>query len=532
MVALPKLRRKKSGAQPDDPIDSLIPTASDAVEAEAKGKKRTGRGRTKRVLLLDGRHTTKVAVRGNRVLSVDPVDHKSAEIAESAAKKAAKGNTAVIWHSHGQAFIRDDKLEEGLNPKAKQVQMLDRQIEMFTGSVPAAMWENTDGFFSCIGLNADRSSRWVHGKVHPGAFAVLTDQDGAWVRIGWDSTDMTLVSGGEVVSWEHLGDGIEGIHSRLSNLISEGARAAEQHEKIRSEHNDEIAQRVHVAIGEWQQSGWSVPQIILHGPGAESPDEMRRVLTRHTGLIVTEPSAVLRKWTYLAPGSSWLPAALAAVENDLPKLIIGNKIAAMKLLLQRARLWGSVALAVLVVAGMWWKSASDGQAIQDRVAAADARKAAAEQKIAADEAASSDLAASDVRQSILSEIGAFGPPAQTEETTGAVLIPDWEALFDFWEVWVPLGQVEPEGITPDKGEWTLTVADPGTKISGHLEMRYLLDEWVEAVWGHCARGTVGADIALDDREVMPLTMTLKPIEGCDPNAPPDSEETAEEGETQ
>ncbi len=520
---MPILRGKQKTGAENDVFGDLLPQSAEAEpESETDGKTRSGR--KKRVVQVDGRRTCIVQVEGYQVVSVDEEEHADESAArERARKEAKKRGTFLIWHSRDLLSMRTTAPPEQMHPKARAAWTLQKQVEVFgENALALSIPSDTENVLWVASSDESKEVAWADNKAIPGPLAVHSgaDGEGAWLRIGWDSVDMTLVENDSLVAWKRVGNGIDDLDNRLSSLVAEGQREYDQQVAARKDFNTSIASEVDKCISEWQAAGWKVPLIWLHGPGAESSNEVKDSIKQRCGVFCTEPVSVFQEWEYLPAGSSWVPAALSAITASEPATW---RKASSVMRLERIKSFsakaGVAAAAVGIIAALWWKSSSDGSNVAERIAIAQERQAAAEQIIQANNSfISPESAELDSQASVLAEIGV--QDAAPSDEAANELIPDWEALFDFWEVWAAAGQVEPVGFSPDTGTWSLPITDSGDGIAGNLAMRELLDAWLPNVWGHCARGVGGSDIALDENNRTSLTVEVSVREGCDPSAPP------------
>ena len=499
-----------------------------------------GRGASKRtVVLLDGDRTVLVTAKGRTILSAEETKHESAEAAAASARKAA-GRSFVVWHSERQSFTLSDPPEMELHAKAEPVWLLKVQESIFKRSEPAACIPAADGRRGWLALTSPNRPKWADGGAVPGGFAV-GKEDGAWLRVGWDVAEISLVVDEAVVGWEHLGDGITALERQLEAMVPTGRRGADNQRAMTSEYHKRLLESVDAALALWQRQGLSARRIWVHGPGVEAPQELSQSLSKGTGLSVSVPE--FGGWEHPPANHSWLTSAIAAMEGDLPVWRSADSIRNAQRRKKMMMRVGAAAAAALVLGGMWYLSASEGSKISERISAAEAKEAAAQARIAENQALVESESESEAGRQLAAMTGmeaALGRAQGLKTVDGAVPdearaaslfsdLAEWEALFEFWELWfyAPKGQSNlyeptdgsiavdsPLNFSLSGGEWRFSFPGSGKSVEGNLILRELLDMWAVAVWGDCAT-TVGGPTALVNSDgLSDLNVTIEPVQAC------------------
>ena len=500
------------------------------------------RGRSKQVVvLLDGDRTVVVKAKGQTIVSAEEVKHESPEVAAASAKKSA-GRRPVVWHSGRQSFTLSDAPEMALHAKAEAVWALGIQQSIFKSSDPAASVPLADGRRGWLALTSPNRPKWADGGAVPGGFAV-GKEDGAWLRVGWDAAEMSLVADGAVVGWDHLGDGIAVLEHQLDAMVPTGRRGADSQRALASEYHRQLLVSVDAALSFWQQNGLSARRIWLHGPGTEAPQELMQSLSTGTGLPVLAPE--LEGWEYPPTNHSWLTSAIAALEGDLPVWRSADRMRKTQQRKKVAKRLGIATAAALVFGGMWFMSVSEGSKIDDRIKDAVAREEAAQARSAANQAlvesdaeleAAKKLAEMAEMETALRRAqgleAAEGVLQDGDEVRAAALfsgMADWEALFEFWEMWfyAPTGRsdlyesgddsialVSPLGFSLSGDEWAFTFPGSGKSVDGNLALRETMDRWAAHVWGDCATTVSGPGVSVNSDGLSDLTVAIEPVMPC------------------
>lgn len=522
-------RSKKEFAKPKSNM-----SRSERISARSGGSKRT-------VVLLDGDRTVVVTAKGRTIVSAEETKHEDAEAAVSSARKMAN-RRPVVWHSERQSFSLSDKPEMEMHAKAEAVWVMGIQDSAFKSSDPAASVTADDGRRGWLALTSPKQPKWADGGAIPGGFAV-GKEEGAWLRVGWDVTEISLVSGGGIIGWEHLGDGITALQRQLDEMVPTGRRGATNQRALASEYHRRLQRSVDAALSLWQQQGLGAKRIWIHGPGAEAPQELIQSLSKGTGLPVSTPE--FEGWEHPPTNHSWLTSAIAALEGDLP---VWRSVNSMRRAQRRKKVvaWlGAAAVAVLVFGGMWFMSASEGSKIDERIKVAQAKEEAAQARIVANQSLAESEAESEAGEKLAAMLDmdaalrrAQGLEVADEavqdenEVRAAGLFSDlaeWEALFEFWELWfyAPRGQshlYEPDenSIAVDSplsfslsgGEWAFSFPGSGKSVEGNLALRELMDKWAMVVWGDCATTVGGPSASVNPDGLSDLTVAIEPVLPC------------------
>ena len=501
-----------------------------------------GRGGSKRtVVLLDGDRTVVVTAKGRTIVSAEETKHDGPEAAAASAKKTA-GRRPVVWHSERQSFTLSSAPEMELHAKAEAVWALGIQQSAFKSSNPAASVTADDGRRGWLALTSPNQPKWADGGAVPGGFAV-GKEDGVWLRVGWDVAEVSLVSGGAVVGWEHLGDGITALEQQLDAMVPTGRRGADHQRALAAEYQRHLLGSVDAALAIWQQQGQAARRIWIHGPGVEAPQELQQFLSKGTGLQVSVPE--LEGWEHPPTNHSWLASAIAALGGDLPVWRSVDSIRKAQRRKKAAAWIGAAAAAALVFGGMWFMSASEGGKIDARIKVAQAKEEAAQARVAENRALAESEAESEAGRKLTDMANmsaalrrvqgleaADGAVQDEDEVRAAALFSDlaeWEALFEFWELWfyAPRGQsalyeLDDESIALDSplnfslsgSEWTFSFPGSGKSVDGNLALRKLMDRWAVVVWGDCATTVGGPTVSVNPDGLSDLTVGVEPVLPC------------------
>ena len=430
-----------------------------------RGGSDTGPARPLRAVIIDGSHLTTVSVkRGEAAITEIDCDGDPLKAVKRAAKM--RGAT-IIWG--GRVSTREMRdIPDGLHPAAHQQATLTG-LQMVYGDEPLVAAKGK------IALAADADEEMVRllrkkRKLVASAFSV-GDKSGAWIRLGHTIAEATLVLDGEVKAYAPLGPGLDSITA----MVHESGGKFTTDQAI-AEMATRVASEASGVFSRWQQAHIAVPEIWLHGPGANLRDKIADTLLDATQCRVLYP--VVPGLSLEGQPSKW--SAPGAVYSANAPRLVQTKILATR---RRFRLVAStVAMAAAFVGAlvwMWTVSTSTGAAREVRLADAQARQAAAEviiNQAEFDLSAEAERAAETLK--LLNAGSARDPWLEAW--------PDWLRVVELADSSV---SVTPRGMDVQRS------SIPGG-IEGNMAARRALDTWGREVFGPATVGQSDTSVSL------------------------------------
>ena len=511
---------------------------------DSSGKRWFGSGKQKKIVIIDGNWTAVVTTQKQTIKSVVETEHDSSSKATNAAKRLAKNNNkcSIVWCNKDQKYARSQASDVVLHPTAEAEEAKATQATMFEHTAPTASQLLSDGARAWVTIGSNAPA-WVDGNVMPSALLV-GEAEGAWLRVGWDATEMVYRDrNGDVSAYECIGAGITDVEQRISELIPKGQRGADTTLKIRSDYYRSLAQQVNLILSRWQSKNFSAKQIWLHGPGVESSKDLSAHITAQTGIPVQTDE--LEGWNTPDFSLAWLTSATAALRVGVPPICTSTQMQIRLIRKKKMLMWGSIGTVLLAVFGlMGYLSFSEGSRINSRVADAERRSAEAQaiidknQVLATSEeeiAAAEKLAQIDGMRAAIDWAHTLDGESEGEEDLDARALnlfnadADWESLFEFWEAWffAPQGLSSlydedidklsidiPLGFSLSGNSWGFQFDSSGVGVGGNLGLRSEMDLWAQFVWGECAVTLSGGAVEVKTDGLSDLAVEVQPDLEC------------------
>ena len=215
------------------------------------------------VAIIDGARLTVVRIAKNRVVFFSEDEHDTPADALRSALRATRRTGRVVWA--GDVAVRELAAPpDDLHPRMVPIDQAERLARGFDALRLSAAAHRT-----ALSPSGGDDAEWdeevrrflAKRKATVTGFAV-GETDGAWLRIGYQHAEMTLVHGGTIRGHRVLGPGVR----RARELLR--ANPAYDPDMVLREMSRELSNEIGDTIVDWQSDFPAVKVIWAHGPGA------------------------------------------------------------------------------------------------------------------------------------------------------------------------------------------------------------------------------------------------------------------------
>ena len=217
------------------------------------------------VAIVDDDRLTVVRLNKDRIVSFDEEEHDSHQAAVRAAAKVTRRSGRIVWA--GDVALRElAPAPEEIHPRMVALDQAERLARGFDAERLAVAIDRT-----ALSPSGGDDPEWGSDlrkilskrSVTVSGFAVGPD-DGAWLRIGYQHAEMTLVHDGVVKGHRILGPGVR----RARELLL--GNPLHTPDTVLREMARELGSSIHAAIVGWQKTLPTVRLIWMHGPGSST----------------------------------------------------------------------------------------------------------------------------------------------------------------------------------------------------------------------------------------------------------------------
>ena len=318
------------------------------------------------VAIVDGARLTVVRIAKNKVVFFAEDECETAQEALHAALGATRRTGRVVWA--GDVTVRElAHPPEDLHPRMVELDQAERIARGFDHQRLAAAVNRT-----ALSPSGGGDNEWDEAlqsslsgrKVTITGFAVGSE-DGAWLRIGYQHAEMTLVHEGQIQGHRVLGPGVR----RARALLRENP--LHNPDSVLREMSRELTVEISATLVDWQVDLPVVKVVWAHGPGA-STGRLTTHLQHDTKRRFDTPRVAHIDYGEFPQAMAEVPTALYALRSPL----LGTPQRTLRKPRRRRRIMQALAgvVVAVVLAATWVYSGMVGEDVDRRIGEARAQQ--------------------------------------------------------------------------------------------------------------------------------------------------------------